>query len=359
MADAITAAPLPDGAADASVDGASVDGASIAGPLEPAPILKRIRWGGVKLGTLLGKTLGGGTDWAESWEVADHGDDQSIVTAGRYAGWPLGRLVAERPGALFGRHAIKPDGTPRTQFPLLIKFLDAADTLSVQVHPDDAQAATYDPSENGKTEAWVIVDAEPGAVLYAGLKPGTDADALRTASEAGTVADLLHQFEVRAGDCVFIPAGTVHAIGAGVVLAEIQQSSDLTFRLYDWGYRDPRGNPRQIHLDESIACTDFARGPVDPVIPRPLPGPAETSERLVDGDYFVIDRHRSAAPFALPSDDRFRVLMTLTGSAALSGGPDPIALTAGKTVLIPADCGPLTVEPGPEGVTILDSYLPD
>ncbi|MFH5805721.1 type I phosphomannose isomerase catalytic subunit [Alienimonas sp. DA493] len=338
---------------------AAPDRPAPAGPLEPAPILKRIRWGGTKLGTLLGKELGEGNDWAESWEIADHGDDQTVVTAGRYAGWPLGRLVKERPRELFGRHATKPDGSPRTQFPLLIKFLDAADTLSVQVHPNDAQAVRYDPQENGKTEAWVIVDAEPGASLYAGLKPGTDAEALRSASEAGTVADLLHKFEVRAGDCVFIPAGTVHAIGAGVVLAEIQQSSDLTFRLYDWGYLDPQGNPREIHLDDSIACTDFDRGPVDPVSPRPLPGPSERSERLVEGEYFVIDRHQAREAFPLPGDDRFRVVMTLVGSATLTGGPEPIALRPGKTVLVPAECEPLTVEPGPEGVTVLDSYLPD
>ena len=338
---------------------------ALARVLEPAPLLKRIRWGGRKLETLLGKPLGAGTDWAESWEVSDHGEDQTVLTAGPLAGWPLERVVAELPGALFGRHARRPDGSPRTQFPLLIKFLDAADTLSVQVHPDDAKAKTFDPSENGKTEAWVIVHAEPGAVLYAGLKPGTDAAALRTASEAGTVADLLHRFEVKPGDCVFIPAGTVHAIGAGVVLAEIQQSSDLTFRLYDWGYLDPDGNPRQIHLDESIACADFDRGPVDPVTPRPLPTPSPGSERLVAGDYFVIDRHTlgpGAAPFAFgngPGDDRFRVLMTLAGSATLTGGPDDVPVGTGRTVLVPAACPPLTVTPGPDGVTLVDSYLPD
>ena len=205
----------------------------------------------------------------------------------------------------------------------------------------------------------MIVDAEPGACLYAGLKAGVGPDQLRTASEAGTVADLLHRFEVGAGDCVFIPAGTVHAIGAGVVLAEIQQSSDLTFRLYDWGYRDPRGNPRQIHLDESIACTDFDRGPVDPVTPRPLPGPSARSERLVAGDFFVIDRHRADAgngAFPLGNDDRFRVLMTLTGEATLTGGPGDVPLTVGRTVLVPAACPPLTVRPGGGGVTLLDSY---
>ena len=328
-------------------------GPPLAAPLRLAPILKRIRWGGRKLGDRLGKDLGDGDDWAESWEVSDHGADQSVVVDGPLAGWPLERLVKERNAELFGGHA------GREQFPLLVKFLDAADTLSVQVHPDDAKAKTFDPSENGKTEAWVIVDAEPGAKLYAGLKPGTDAEALRTASEAGTVADLLHALEVTAGDCVFIPAGTVHAIGAGVLLAEIQQSSDLTFRLYDWGYVDPEGNPRQIHLDESIACTDFSRGPVDPATPRPLPGPSGGSERLVAGDFFVIDRHAAADRFELKTGDRFRVLMTLAGSATLTGDFADVPLSLGETVLVPAACGSVTVVPGGEGVTLLDSYLPD
>ncbi|MEM9703982.1 MAG: class I mannose-6-phosphate isomerase, partial [Planctomycetota bacterium] len=203
------------------------------------------------------------------------------------------------------------------------------------------------------------LDADPGAVLYAGLKEGTDAAALRVASEAGTVENLLHRFEVRPGDCVFIPAGTVHAIGAGVLLAEIQQSSDLTFRLYDWGYRDPQGKPRQIHLDDSIACTDFARGPVDPVTPTPLDGPAERSERLVSEAFFVIDRHRSAAAFRLENDNRFRVLMILAGAATLTGAHDPIPLATGRTVLLPAACDGVTVEPGADGVTLLDSSLPD
>src|SRR5690606_2788447 len=151
-----------------------------------------------------------GNDYAESWELADHGNDQSVVLNGEYAGWTLRRLVEEKNAELFGRHA------GMTQFPLLVKFLDAHDRLSVQVHPNDEQAKQYDPHENGKTEAWVIVDAEPGAKLYAGLKEGVTADQLRQASENGTVEQLLHSFEVSPGECVFIPAGTVHAIGAGI-----------------------------------------------------------------------------------------------------------------------------------------------
>ena len=144
-----------------------------------------------------------------------------------------------------------------------------------------------------------------------------------------------------------------------MLLAEIQQSSDLTFRLYDWGYLDPQGNPRQIHLDESIACADFARGPVDPVTPRPLPGPSGGSERLVAGDFFVIDRHVTGEGFTLDTGDRFHVLMTLAGSATLSGGFPDVPLPLGETVLVPAACEAVTVTPGPSGVTLLDSYLPD
>ena len=335
------------------------DGPPLAAPLRLDPILKRIRWGGRKLGDRLGKDLGGGDDWAESWEVSDHGKDQSVVAAGPLKGWTLDRLVKERNRELFGRHARLDGGTPREQFPLLVKFLDAADTLSVQVHPDDAKAKTYDPTENGKTEAWVILDADPGACLYAGLNDGVGPDELRTASENGTVEILLHRFEVSAGDCVFIPAGTVHAIGAGVLLAEIQQSSDLTFRLYDWGYVDPSCNPRQIHLDESIACTDFSRGPVDAVTPEPLPGPSAKSERLVAGDFFVIDRHGGSVSFTVETGDRFRVLMAAAGSATLTGDFADIPLALGETVLVPAACPSVTVEPGGDGVTVLDSYLPD
>ncbi|HEX6984196.1 MAG TPA: type I phosphomannose isomerase catalytic subunit, partial [Planctomycetaceae bacterium] len=172
-------------------------------PLEFQPILKRIRWGGRRL-ERLGKALGEGNDYAESWELADHGDDQSVVLGGEYAGWTLRRLVQERNRELFGRHA----GT--MQFPLLVKFLDANDRLSVQVHPNDDQAKRYAANANGKTEAWVIVDAEPGSRLYVGLKEGVTPERLRQAAADGTMEGLLHSFEVSPGECVFVPAGTVH-----------------------------------------------------------------------------------------------------------------------------------------------------
>ena len=140
----------------------------------------------------------------------------------------LGELVRHRGGELLGRHA------SHAAFPLLFKFLDACRDLSVQVHPDDARARRLVPPDLGKTEAWYVIDAAPGSRIYAGLRDGVDRESLGAAVRAGRCGDVLHSFEPRPGDCVFIPAGTVHALGAGLVIAEIQESSDVTYRLYDW-----------------------------------------------------------------------------------------------------------------------------
>ena len=177
---------------------------------------------------MLGKVLGEGEDYAESWELVDHGADQSVVVGGALAGMTLGQLVAEHGEELLGRHA------GLGQFPLLLKFLDCNRTLSVQVHPNDVQGALLDPPDLGKTEAWVVLAADAGSKIYAGLKAGVTREDLRAALEAGTCEACLHQFEPQVGDCVFIRAGTVHALGAGLVIAEIQQASDTTFRLFDW-----------------------------------------------------------------------------------------------------------------------------
>ncbi|MEM1061260.1 MAG: type I phosphomannose isomerase catalytic subunit [Planctomycetota bacterium] len=320
-------------------------------PLTFEPLIKSIRWGGRRLGDLLGKPIGDRDDYAESWELADHGDDQTVVAAGPHAGRTLGEIVAEHGDLLFG------PGRDGGQFPLLIKFLDASDRLSVQVHPDDALAAEMRPGENGKTEAWVIVAAEPGSKLFAGLKDGVDESRLRDAVAAGTLEDCLHAFEVAAGDCVFVPAGTVHAIGEGILLAEIQQMSDLTFRLYDWGRVGRDGQPRPLHIEESIRCTDFDRGPVGPVTATPN-GDALGSERLVSGEYFTIDRARLTEPRTLTPADDFRVVITLAGGADFSWEGGGVTLPAGRTLLVPASAPAVTVSPGDDGVTLLISTRP-
>jgi mannose-6-phosphate isomerase len=316
-------------------------------PLRFEPLLKQIRWGGTRLGTVLGKQLGSETDYAESWEIVDHGADQSIVVAGPLAGLTLLELLRQHNEAVLGRHS------GREQFPLLIKFLDANDRLSVQVHPDDSQAIRFDPAENGKTEAWIIIDAEPGSRLYAGLKSGVAVDDLQSAIADGTVEHCLHSFEVSAGDCVFIPAGTVHAIAEGILLAEVQQSSDLTFRLYDWGRAGADGKPRELHIEQALMCTGFEVGPVHCQHPQTI----EHGQELVSCEYFTIRRYSGPGEVLLPDDNRFHILMGLSGAASLVAGSQVECLNFGQTLLLPAARESSTINLS-AGNTVLDVFLP-
>jgi mannose-6-phosphate isomerase len=317
-------------------------------PLRFAPLFRRYLWGGRRLGTMLGKAIGEGDDYAESWEVVDHGDDQSVVSAGPLKGMTLNEIVDKHGSELFGRHA------PQNQFPLLFKFLDCNRTLSVQVHPNDEQGAKLDPPDLGKTEAWVVLAAPPGSKIYAGLKPGVTRDKLAAAIEAGNCETCLHEFEPEVGDCVFIKAGTVHALGAGLVIAEIQQASDTTFRLFDWNRVDAEGKPRPLHITESLAVTDYARGPVDSQVPAKTDQPE--CERLVDCDKFVLDRLTVAKPQAVGGDERFHLLVPLSGAITVAGDVTGEPLKLGQTCLIPAAAGPVEIAPLGEAV-VLDIYL--
>ena len=319
-------------------------------PLVFEPLLKRIRWGGRRLGTVLGKPIGAESDYAESWEVSDHGDDQSIVVSGNFAGQTLSQLVNTQNVPLLGRH------TGAKQFPLLVKYLDANEALSVQVHPDDKLAKQFDPSENGKTEAWVIIDSAPDSVLYVGFEEGVSETDIRAAADQGDVEPLLHRVQVQSGDCVFVPAGTVHAIGAGVLLAEIQQSSDITFRLNDWNRVGPDGQPRDLHIKEAIRCIDIDRGPVNPVQPRRIDAD-HTWEELVRCPYFVMQRHRSDRSFTMQADNACHVLMVLSGSGRLLTEQGQTPLPLGQTVLLPAERTDVRIEPNGE-LAVLDAFLP-
>ncbi|MES1213292.1 MAG: type I phosphomannose isomerase catalytic subunit, partial [Singulisphaera sp.] len=265
-------------------------------PLRFRPLFRHYLWGGEKLRTVLGKSCGEQPTCAESWEICDRGADQSMVAAGALAGATLGELVAQYGAELFGRHA------PQRQFPLLFKFLDARLKLSVQVHPDDARAARLTPPDLGKTEAWVVIDAEPGSLIYAGLKRGFDREALAREISRGTCELCLHSFAPHASDCVFLPAGVVHAIGEGLLVAEIQQSSDTTWRLFDWNRLGPDGKPRALHIREALDAIDYAAGPVSPV--QPLSTDESWRERLIASDKFVLDRLHLAESQSLPDDDR-------------------------------------------------------
>ena len=318
-------------------------------PLRFRPIPRRYLWGGRRLATSLGKKVPPGENWAESWEIVDLGPDQSVVEFGPLAETTLGRLVRERGSELLGRHH------PLPRFPLLLKFLDAAATLSVQVHPDDARATRLDPPESGKTEAWVVLEAKPGGTIYAGLKPGVDRETLASAIRRGNCQDCLHSFEPSPDDCILLPAGTVHALGAGLLVVEIQQSSDVTYRLFDWNRVGTDGRPRPLHVEQGLDAIDFDRGPVEPQRPRETDRP-EVS-RLVDGEKFVLDRWDFDCRLSAAVDDRCHLIAVLEGAVRIEGDPADSPLPRGGTALLPASLG--NVRLTAQGRTILlDVYLP-
>jgi mannose-6-phosphate isomerase len=312
------------------------------------PILREYIWGGRRLAEL-GKLIGDGDHYAESWEVVDHGADQSVVVDGPLVGRTLHELVIECGKALLGRHY------PQRQFPLLFKYLDCQRTLSVQVHPNDEQGAKLSPPDLGKTEAWVVLAAEPGSRIYAGLKPGVNRVALEREVAQGTCETCLHEFEPRVGDCLLIEAGTVHALGAGLVVAEIQQASNTTFRLYDWNRVDADGKPRALHIQESLETIDYRRGPMAPVQPRHLANPQ--AQQLVACDKFVLHRWDLSADNSFVNNDRFHIFTAIDGSVTFEVEAEQTRLNRGDTVLVPACCKSVTL--APHGVaTLLDMFLP-
>lgn len=323
-------------------------------PLSFEPIIKELIWGGRRLGTLLNKPIGTRTKCAESWEISDHRDDVSRVANGPLAGTSLRDLVKERGDELLGRGE-RPG--PAGQFPLLVKFIDANDVLSVQVHPDDELGRRL-VDDNGKTEAWLIVHADPGSLIYAGLKPGVTRGDFAAALGTERVEPLLHRFEPQVGDCIMIPAGTVHAIGAGVVLAEVQQMSDATFRVHDWNRLGADGKPRALHLKEALEATDFAAGPVDPLKPTPEPIRGGCLERLASCPYFALERLTMNEPSKVGSEGRFTILLGLEGNAEIVSGAKRAPLGFGQTLLLPASIGPCEIVPAAGGVKVLTCVAP-
>jgi len=328
-------------------------------PMAFEPLYKSLIWGGRRLETMLGKAIGGGPSdrVAESWELADHRDDRSRVRNGPLAGASLHDLARDRPDDVYGPGRAPAGGG---RFPLLVKFLDAHDVLSVQVHPDDALGRRL-AGDNGKTEAWVIVHAEPDSLIYAGLRPGVSRERFAKALAAGGVEPLLHRFPARAGDCVFIPAGTVHAIGAGVVLAEVQQSSDTTFRVHDWDRLGPDGRGRTLHHAEALESTDFDAGPVEPVRPAPAAFEGGTREELVRCRYFHLDRLRIDGPATVGGVGHFTIAVGLGGGATVEdpgGVAEPVPVGLGRTALLPASVGPCRVVPEGTGAVLLTCVVP-
>lgn len=296
-------------------------------PLHFAPVFRSYLWGGDRLARILNKPVPDSGVWAESWEIVDHGADQSVVIDGQWKGRTLGSLVQEFRTSILGDSSSGP-------FPLLLKYLDCQRVLSVQVHPDDEYAKQMEVPDLGKTEAWYVVEAEPGAKLYAGLVEGVDRSRLETALANGNVESLLRVLYPKAGDCVFIPAGTVHALGEGLLVAEIQQASDTTFRLFDWNRLGPDGKPRALHVREALDVIDFQAPSIE--FCHPLRDSRTGLETLVACDCFTLERAIGPSRISLPDDHSFRMVTVTSGRAELEAGKHAFPLERGESRLIPA-----------------------
>jgi mannose-6-phosphate isomerase len=315
-------------------------------PLLFTPFLRPMVWGGRRLAAL-GKPLPTAEPYGESWEVSDHPHHRSIVARGPLAGQTLRHLVETDSAALLG-------STAYTTFPWLIKFLDANDWLSVQVHPDERAVRALWPQEGSKTEAWFILDAAPGSRVYAGLQPGVGPAELLAAVKAGTVTECLHSFEPRPGDCLFLQAGTVHAVGGGVLMAEVQQTSDATYRLFDWNRKDAKGKSRELHLAESLACIDWQRGPVAPVRADGFGTPRRKRQALVSCPYFALDYVQDSEPFPCGGKGHLQAAVVLSGRGRWADGEE---LHAGQTWVLPSTMP--AMECRPEGpLALLMATLP-
>jgi mannose-6-phosphate isomerase len=303
-------------------------------------------WGGRRLGTVLHKELAKDEAYGESWEISDHPLHRSVVASGPRAGQTLRQLMEQESALLLG-----PQAESHAVFPWLVKFLDACDWLSVQVHPNEEAVGRLWPGEGSKTEAWFVLDAAPGSRIYAGLLPGVDEPRLREALASGTVADWLHQFEPRSGDCVFLPAGTVHAVGGGVLMAEVQQTSDATFRLFDWNRRDAQGKARQLHIEEALASINWNQGPVSPIRTpaRALPEmEPPIYQDLVQCPYFDLEYIQTRQPFPCGDMSQLQVLIVLQGNGQWDGPECAEELCAGQAWVLPACLPALECVPQPE-----------
>jgi mannose-6-phosphate isomerase len=322
-------------------------------PLRFEPIYQYRLWGGRRLAEVLRSPLPGQGPVGEAWVLSDRDDHSSRVSDGPLEGRTLGQLMEQFPESLLG-----PLAGRFTRFPLLLKFLDAQEMLSVQVHPSDAHTELLPAGETGKTEAWVVLKAGLQSRIYAGLKPGTSAVDLRRALSLGRLTDHLAGFTPKSGDGLLLVAGTVHSLGGDVVVFEIQQNSDVTFRLYDWDHVDAKtGQPRALHVEEALSCIDFAEGPVSPVTPLP-DATMPARERLFHGEQFSLWRVRTQDPFIVGTAGVPRVLVCIDGAGHVEHGGASYAAGQGDVLLLPAVLGACVFRPSGK-VSLLEIALPE
>lgn len=323
-------------------------------PLKFHPILKTLVWGGEKIAAY--KEIK--TDQhniGESWELSGVQGNESVVANGPLAGRTIAELVKEYKGQLVGEHVYSATGD---EFPLLIKFIDAKSDLSIQVHPDDTLAAARHNGSKGKTEMWYVMKSDESATLLSGLNREITPDEYVRLVEENKITEVLNKYDIKEGDVFFLPAGRIHAIGAGSFIAEIQQTSDITYRIYDYGRLGLDGKPRQLHTQEAKDAIDYK---VYPDYRTSYDEKKNAENLLVDCKYFTTSQYDLTAPFTkdLSKIDSFVVIMCLEGRGTLKDSSDTeLDVHQGETVLIPATAKQLTFEPEKGGaMKLLTSYI--
>ncbi len=326
------------------------------GPLACRPIFKEKVWGGRNLHSVLNKNIPPDSPIGESWELSGHGEDISVVSEGPHAGTTIASLAEQKGRSMLGAR------TPEPVLPLLYKFIDAEQRLSVQVHPDDRQAREHNWDRRGKTECWYVVHARPDARIIVGVKQGVTLRDIDEGIRDDRLGDLLNEMPISSGDVLFIPAGTVHAIMEGTLLYEVQETSDITLRLYDWGRLGMDGKPRALHVAESLEVIAPRYHTHHKISGVPLAGRAPGVGRALRAvcRYFALEELTLSAGARVdaPAADSFQVLTCIDGHGAVSAREYERTLELGETLLVPAECESVTIA-SDIGMRILRSWVPD
>lgn len=323
-------------------------------PLFFEPVYQERIWGGNAFETHFGRDLQG-KKMAESWEITCHDHGMGVISNGALKGMDLRTAMMRYPLELLGEALQKDE---HQKFPLLIKLLDAADILSVQVHPDDTYAALYAHGELGKTEMWYVMAAQPGAKLICGVKPGVDKERFARSLQAGSLEECLHEVLVKEGDVVYIPAGLLHAIGAGIMICEIQQNSDTTYRVYDFNRKDNSGSLRELHLDKAMDVIDFSSR----ISKEKLAGLtlSETGGRrtyYVACRYFAMEKLEITGEMTDGTDGkRFCTLTCVKGAGTILYSEAEEPIRAGQSCLMPASVDTYKLRGSME---VIKAYVPD
>ena len=320
-------------------------------PLKFEPILTPLVWGGEKIAQYKGISTSQ-NNIGESWEISGVEGKESVVADGPLAGRTISQLIKTYKGQLVGEHVYARTGD---QFPLLLKFIDAHRDLSIQVHPNEELAARLHPGSHGKTEMWYVIDAQPGAKLYSGLAKSITPEELAAQAADGSITGSLACFPVHPGDVFYLPAGRIHAICGGCFIAEIQQTSDITYRIYDYGRMGLDGKPRQLHLEQAKLAVDYKVYPEYRTHYEPV---QDDEVELVNCPYFTTSVLDLTLPYAkdLSELDSFLTVMCLEGSGSLEVDGEEMSIGQGETVLIPADADDVCFIPE-DGMKLLVSYI--